>query len=190
MPTRVHPTRIPLGLIYHLGHGHTLKYLDKKKITRYIALEPNPFFHDKIREAARKAGFRPSDVDILGYGAEQTDEIIRLLGGPHQVDTVISILTLCGVPDEKGTIKRLCTHVLKPRGGQLLFYEHVLCDDKDFAFWQRVWTPLWQSIVGCCLDRPTHKWIDELDIWTTRDLSRKPDEPFHLFWHQVGRYVR
>ena len=191
-------TRVPdaytrvysLGLCIPPGHGHTLKYLDKKKVTRYIALEPNPMFHDKIREAARNAGFRPSEVDILGYGAEQTDEIIRLLGGPHRVDTIVSILTLCGVPDEKGTIKRLCTDVLKPRGGQLLFFEHVLCDDKDVAFWQRLWTPLWRSIVGCCLDRPTHKWIDELDVWTTRELSGRPNEPFHPWWHQIGRYVR
>jgi len=147
-------------------------------------------FHHKIREAARAAGFRPSAVDILGCGAEQTDEIIRLLGGPHRVDTVVSILTLCGVPDAKGTIERLCTGVLSPQGGQLLFYEHVLCDDRDHAFWQRFWTPLWQSVVGCRLDRPTHKWVDQLDVWTTRELSTKPGEPFNHHWHQVGRYVR
>jgi hypothetical protein len=174
----------------HTGHGHTLKYLDNAKVTRYIALEPNAMFHDKIRETARAAGFAPSDVDILGCGAEQTDEIIRLLGGRHQVDTIISTLTLCRIPDEKQTIERLCTDVLKPRGGQLLFYEHVLCDDKDVAFWQRVWTPLWQLVVGCYLDRPTHKWVDELDVWATRELSRKPDEPYNLWWHQIGRYVR
>jgi hypothetical protein len=146
-------------------------------------------FHDKIREAAREAGFGPSDVDILGYGAEEIHEITRLLGH-HQVDTIVSVLTLCGVPGEKETIERLCTDVLKPQGGQLLFFEHVLCDDKDVAFWQRFWTPLWQSIVGCRLDRPTHKWIDELDIWTARELSGRPNEPFHAFWHKIGRYIR
>lgn len=146
-------------------------------------------FHDKIREAAHEAGFSQSDVDILGYGVEQTDEIVRLLGY-HRVDTIVSVLTLCGVPGDKGTIERLCTDVLNPRGGQLLFYEHVLCDDKDVAFWQRFWSPFWQAIVGCRLDRPTHIWIDELDVWTTRELSGKPNQPFGLFWHQVGRYVR
>jgi len=176
-------------LTYPPGQGHTLKYLDRKKVTRYIALEPNGLFHDKIREAARNAGFGPSDVDILGYGAEQTDEITRLLGS-HRVDTILSVLTLCGVPGEKAMIERLCTDVLNPRGGQLLFYEHVLCDDKNLAFWQRIWSPLWQPLVGCRLDRPTHKWIDELDVWTTRELSGKPNEPINLFWHKVGRYVR
>ena len=106
------------------------------------------------------------------------------------MDTIVSVLTLCGVPGGKGAIERLCTDVLNPRGGQLLFYEHVLCDDKAFAFWQRIWSPFWEAIVGCRLDRPTHKWIDELDIWTTRELSGRPDEPFHAFWHQIGRYVR
>ena len=177
--------------MYHPGHGHTLKYLDKSKVTRYIALEPNALLHDKIREAAHEAGFPPSDVDILGYGAEQIDDITRLLGGPHRVDTIISVLTLCCVPDGKETIKRLCTDVLKPRGGQLLFYEHVLCDDRDVAFWQRIWTPLWQLVLGCRLDRPTHKWIDELDVWNIRELSGKPNQPSQTWWWcQVGRYVR
>jgi len=186
----IRPNAFGVVLDLGAGHGHTLKYLDKTKVTRYIALEPNGMFHDKIREAARDAGFAPSDVDILSCGAEQTDEIIRLSGGPHRIDTIVSVLTLCNVPDGKGTIKSLCTDVLKPRGGQLLFYEHVLCHDRDFAFWQRIWTPLWRSLMGCSLDRPTHKWVDEMDVWTTRELSAKPDEPLNPFWHQVGRYVR
>jgi len=186
----IRPNAFGVVLDLGAGHGHTLKYLDKTKVTRYIALEPNGMFHDKIREAARDAGFAPSDVDILSCGAEQTDEIIRLSGGPHRIDTIVSVLTLCNVPDGKGTIKSLCTDVLKSRGGQLLFYEHVLCHDRDFAFWQRIWTPLWRSLMGCSLDRPTHKWVDEMDVWTTRELSAKPDEPLNPFWHQVGRYVR
>ncbi|KAG8833709.1 hypothetical protein FRC17_010172, partial [Serendipita sp. 399] len=45
------------GVVLELGagHGHNCKYLDKRKVTKYIALEPNPYMHERIVENATKA---------------------------------------------------------------------------------------------------------------------------------------
>src|SRR5215472_13807929 len=46
-------------------------------------------------------------------------------------DTVVSTLVLCGVDDQPRALRE-ARRVLRP-GGRLLFLEHVLADDADFA---------------------------------------------------------
>lgn len=173
-----------------IGHGHNCKYLDMQTVTRYIALEPNPFMHDKIIMNATKAGFQPSQVQVIKCGAEDTDRIVKELAG-EQVDTIISILSFCGVPDAKGSLERMADRVLKP-GGMFLFYEHVRCTiSPTLVWWQSVWTQLlWGPILGCSLDKPTHIYVEELDVWETRKRWDKEGETPNLFWHQAGYYVK
>ncbi|GBE85616.1 predicted protein [Sparassis crispa] len=169
------------------GHGHTVNYLSRNKVTKYVALEPNVHMHAEIRTTATAAGFTEADgtLLILSYGAEDTGAIISALGGPNSVDTLVSILTLCSVPSPEQTINALVENVLKP-GGQLLFYEHVLSPRDDVAWWQRLWTPLWKRVFGgCCLDRPTHVWIRKMGVWHTGEVWGKEGEPEeHLFWRR------
>lgn len=122
----------------HLGHGHTVNYLDREKVTKYVALEPNPFMHAEIRKLAAAAGFTESagTLLILPYGAEDTASILSALGQTKSVDTLVSILALCSVSSPQRSIKALVEQVLKP-GGHLLFYEHVLSHRDDVAWWQR-----------------------------------------------------
>ncbi|KAF9005060.1 S-adenosyl-L-methionine-dependent methyltransferase [Cyathus striatus] len=179
-------------------HGHTVHYLQHDKVTKYVALEPNMLMHGQIREHASKAGFNESDgsLIILPYGAENTSAILSALGGA-QVDTIISILTLCSVPSPEKTINAVVRDLLHP-GGQLLFREHVLSDHPDVAWWQRFLTPLWKiPLDGCRLDRPTHIWIEKMGVgdangvwkegrvWST---DGEPDDG--LLWHRIGRYVK
>ncbi|KAF4588218.1 hypothetical protein EYR38_010185 [Pleurotus pulmonarius] len=186
------------GLVLDLGagHGHTANYLDRDKVTKYVALEPNTLMHPRIRETAKAAGFEEADgsLVILSCGAEDTESILSSVGA---VDTIVSVLTLCSVPNPELTITSLVRDALKP-GGVLLYFEHVRSPRDDVAWWQKLWTPLWQlAFGGCKLDRPTHVWIEDAlntegnRIWKEGRRWGLKDEPEeHLWWHQVGKYVK
>ncbi|KAJ7224391.1 hypothetical protein GGX14DRAFT_351499 [Mycena pura] len=188
------------------GLGHSIDYLDRTKVTAYIALEPNVLMHEAIRARATAAGLREEDgtLLILRAGAEDPEKIRALLAGagrPQQVETMLSVMTLCSIPDPQQTLQRLVREVLAPEG-RLLFYEHVLSPLADVAWWQQFWTPIWAlAFDGCCLNRPTHLWIDAMEdegvdgermsMWNERELWGKEGEPDeHLFWHRVGRFVK
>ncbi|PFH49526.1 hypothetical protein AMATHDRAFT_62979 [Amanita thiersii Skay4041] len=187
------------GVVLDLGagHGHTAFYLDHGKVTRYIALEPNTLMHPQIRENANKAGYTESDgtLLVLACGAQDTEEILSAIG--TQVDTLISVLTLCSIPEPQKTISSMANNLLKS-GGQFLFYEHVLSHRRDVARWQRIWAPFWQIVFdGCRLDRPSHLWVEEViredgeSVWNDRRVWGKEEEDEeNLFWHRTGRYVK
>ncbi|CCM00218.1 uncharacterized protein FIBRA_02246 [Fibroporia radiculosa] len=175
------------------GHGHTVNYLSLDTVTKYIALEPNQLMHAEIRARANAAGFtEESDTfQILPYGAEDVASIVSSLGRPDAVDTFISVLTLCSIPNPEDTLAALVELVLKP-GGQLLFYEHVLSPRDDVAWWQRFWTPLWSSVFdGCCLDRPTHIYVKRLDLWSSGEVwVGEGESEENMLWHQLGKFVK
>ena len=170
-----------------------MNYLDRSKVTKYIALEPNTRMHDEIRKQAAEANFTEADgtLAILPFSAEEVPQIVAALGSPPMVDTLITILTLCSIPKPKDTITELVDILLKP-GGQLLYYEHVLSPRSDVAWWQRFWTPLWRKVFdGCCLDRPTHLWVWDMGVWESKELwDKKDEEEEDLWWHQVGKFVK
>lgn len=149
--------------------------------------------HDEIRKAAEKAGYteQANTLLILPYGAEESPKILSALEKPQSVDTLIFILTVCSIPEPAATTRALVEHILKP-GGQLLMYEHVLSPRSDVAWWQRFWTPLWRVVFdGCCLDRPTHLWIQNMDAWESKQLwGKEGEDEENLWWHQVGRFVK
>ncbi|KAL1753674.1 S-adenosyl-L-methionine-dependent methyltransferase [Schizophyllum commune] len=144
------------------GHGVSALYLDRTKVTKYLAVEPNVAMHDHIRRTAASAGFAEDDgsLVVLGCGIEDVEAIRNALGGSG-ADTIISVLTLCSIPNPQSTIRTLIHDLLAP-GGTLLFYEHVLSHRADVAWWQRFWAPVWRMpFDGCRLDQPTHLWIAE-----------------------------
>ena len=129
------------------GLGHTALYLSPDRVTKYVALEPNVLMHPHIKETATQAGFfeESQTLLILSCGAEDWKSIASALGGQNQADTLISILTLCSVPQPEHTIRNLADKVLKP-GGQLLFIEHVASKRHDVRFWQWLWSPIWKVL--------------------------------------------
>ena len=189
---------------FPLGHGHTVGYLDRNKVTKYLALEPNTRMHPHIRTTANSAGFHEEDgtLVILSCGAEDVLSTLEALEATQPpADTIVSVLTLCTVPSPERTIRNLVRDVLRP-GGKFLFYEHVLSPRKDVAWWQRAWAPIWAiPFDGCRLDRPIHSWVDsvtlveddgvETSAWSERRLWGKEGESEeNLWWHQVGKFVK
>lgn len=175
-----------------LGFGHTARYLDRTKVTVYVALEPNEHMHKEIKRNANGAGFIEEDgtLLIIPHGAESSGLLTSALGGLNTVDTIISVLTLCTVPEPEKTIDVLVKDVLKP-GGKFLYYEHVRSHRKDVAWWQWFWTPLWKlAFDGCCLDRPTDQWLEKVGVWESKDLWCKDGEEENLWWHSGGKLVK
>ncbi|TRM59778.1 S-adenosyl-L-methionine-dependent methyltransferase [Schizophyllum amplum] len=185
------------------GHGHTMLYLDPAKVTKYVAVEPNADMHQHIRRKAAGAGFNEADgtLVLLGCGIEDIGTIRAALNanGPC-VDTIVSVLTLCTVPEPQRTIQALVDDILRP-GGAFLFYEHVLSHRADVAWWQQFWAPIWQiPFDGCRLDRPTHLWISEVrdskkertgSVWAAQNVWGKDGETEDtLFWHRAGNFVK
>jgi len=182
------------------GHGHTTKYLDRSRVTTYVALEPNTNMHSVLRAAANVAGYNESDESllILSCGAEDTTSILSSLptknGGP--VDTIVSILTLCSVPNVQTAIQGLAKEVLRP-GGTFLFFEHVRSKRSDIVWWQKFWSPLWGTAFGGCnLNRATDVWISEVGgegerVWKEKDIEgMKGEMEETLFRHSIGRMVK
>jgi hypothetical protein len=152
--------------------------------------------HAKLRRIASAAGYSEDagTLLILTCGAENISTILSYLPAPHPpVDTIISVLTICSIPSPQSTISALITEVLKP-GGQILFYEHVLSEREDVVWWQRFWTPLWSIFLdGCCLDRPSHRWIEDAGGWVEGEggiWGKEGETEEDLFWHRVGRLVK
>lgn len=174
------------------GHGHTATYLDRSKVTKYIALEPNARFHAEIRRIAGEGGFVEADgtLLILGTGGEDCAGIVRDVG-TGGVDTLISILSFCSVPHPDKSIRALVQNVLKP-GGQLLSYEHVDSPVKSVRFMQTVLNPGWKTCFdGCNLGRPIFEWIRRAGEWVVVDeWSLEDENPENLFYHRVGRFVK
>lgn len=179
------------------GHGHTINYLDRSCVTKYVAVEPNIHMHAELRRTASAAGYTESTgtLLILPCGAEHISTILSSLPTPlghPPIDTLISILAICSIPSPQNTILGLITEVVKP-GGQVLFYEHCLSDRKDVRWWQSFWTPLWGMVFGgCCLDRPAQRWIEDVGGWAggegAWDVNGEMEE--NLFLYRAGRFVK
>lgn len=149
--------------------------------------------HPELRKSAGARGFTEADgtLVILSCGAEDILSVLAALGKGQSVDTIVSILTLCSIPEPEQTLSSLVREVLKP-GGTLLFYEHVLSHRSDVAWWQRFWTPLWKlGFDGCRLDRPTHLWIERMEAWSHGDSwGKEGEDEENLFWHRAGKFVK
>lgn len=175
------------------GHGHTVNYLDKTRVSKYIAIEPNVLMHNEITMKANARGYTEEDgtLLILPCGAEDVATILTALDEPNSVDTLISVLTLCTIPSPEEALTALVEDILKPNG-TFLFYEHVLSPRADVAWWQRFWTPIWvYAMDGCRLDRPTHLWIERMGVWKESAVwGQQGDVEENLFWHQLGKFVK
>ncbi|KAF9476117.1 hypothetical protein BDN70DRAFT_882821 [Pholiota conissans] len=201
------------GVVLDLGagHGHTVRYLNRERVTKYIALEPNSLMHPHIRAQANNAGYHEADgtLVILSHGAQETQAIlsalalalpIELQNAPQPIDTIVSALTLCTVPDPERTVMNMVRDILKP-GGQFLMYEHVLSTRPDVAWWQHFWAPLWAlGFDGCRMDRASDILLRDLKLknengevsaWQEASMYKEEGtEEQQFFLHAVGRFTK
>ncbi len=134
-----------------------------------LLTEPDRHMRARLEQRAQelgREGFRVADA-----GAE------RLPVDDASVDTVVSTLVLCTVPDPAASLAETM-RVLRP-GGSLLFLEHVAHDDPRLFRWQQRIQPFWKWFAeGCHTTRRTEQLIRdagfEIESLTTDDLPKAP----------------
>lgn len=86
--------------------------------------------HPNLRKNALAAGFREDQFQIVQSGAEDRAKVEKLTGlGKESVDSVTSVLALCGIPGSKAVIAALYEY-LKP-GGTFYYFEHVASKEAE-----------------------------------------------------------
>jgi ubiquinone/menaquinone biosynthesis C-methylase UbiE len=134
------------GRVVEIGAGTGLNAaLYPDGIAELVLTEPDVAMR---RRLARRLQRRGREARVVDAPAE------RLPFPDASVDTVVSTLVLCTVPDPERTLREIA-RVLRA-DGQLLFIEHVraksrllaACQDYLFLPWRRF-------AAGCCCNRPT-----------------------------------
>jgi ubiquinone/menaquinone biosynthesis C-methylase UbiE len=126
------------------GTGPNLPYYPKD--IHWIGIEPNPHMHSYLQKQAKKLGL---NIDLRIGNAEWLD------AEDNSIDTVVSTLVLCSVPNIDYTLQAIL-RVLKP-GGRFLFIEHVAAPQGTVLrqVQSRI-SPIWKVIGdGCHPDRET-----------------------------------
>jgi ubiquinone/menaquinone biosynthesis C-methylase UbiE len=134
-----------MGMVLEIGAGTGLNLQHyPHDLTELVLTEPVPAMYRRLR---RRAAEKPKAVAIQATGsAIPLDDA--------SVDTVVSTLVLCTVPDMQPVLAEIA-RVLKP-GGTLLFCEHVLSQDAKLARHQKRLAPYWAAFAGGCqCDRDT-----------------------------------
>jgi ubiquinone/menaquinone biosynthesis C-methylase UbiE len=140
------------GTVLEIGPGGGVNLGFLRREVRWIGVEPNPFFHDRLRDRAA----------CLGLDAEVKLGTAEALPVPdHSVDAVLGSLVLCSVRDPAAALREV-RRVLRP-GGRFVFLEHVAADTGSaLRVAQRALCPIWSAFSdGCHPDRDTAARIAE-----------------------------
>lgn len=134
------------GRVVEIGAGTGLNaahYPDG--IDELVLIEPDAAMRQRLARRLQRHGRR---ARILDAPAE------RLPLADASVNTVVSTLVLCTVPDPERALREIA-RVLRP-DGKLLFIEHVRANSRFLAACQDYLLQPWRSFAGgCCCNRPT-----------------------------------
>jgi SAM-dependent methyltransferase len=164
----------PSGTVLEIGcgTGENLKYYAAcAGVSRVILVEPNPFMHPKLVDAARAAGLTEATMELRTGRAESLHFVPT-----GSVDVVVCTLVLCSVADPPAAVRE-ALRVLKP-GGRFLFIEHVAAEgqgQRAAAVAQRIVaaTGLWAVLGdGCCVDRRTGDVVKAAPGWADVRIVR------------------
>jgi ubiquinone/menaquinone biosynthesis C-methylase UbiE len=111
--------------------------------------------------AADKVAASAVPVDYVGTDAQ------ALPLEDATVDHVVSIMTLCSIPDAQRALAEI-RRVLRP-GGAFHFVEHGLSPVETVARWQHRLTPLQRRLFGGChINRPIDRLVARAGLELTR----------------------
>lgn len=149
------------GRVLEIGAGTGLNLRHYPEVDELVLSEPD---RGMARRLASRATGHPATPTVLESPAE------RLPFDSGSLDTVISTLVLCTVPDPAGTLAEI-RRVLRP-DGQLLFIEHVRSDKARVARWQDRLQPAWKPFaLGCHCNRDTLGMVADAG-WTVHMRQR------------------
>lgn len=135
------------------GTGANLAHLPRSGITSLLLVEPSGPMRDRLERRVRAGrSHLPEDTRIVAGSAA------RLPVADASIDTVVSTLVLCSVPDLDAAVREL-RRVLAP-GGRLLLLEHVAGHGRTRRL-QGVIDPGWRVVArGCRLVRDTRTALE------------------------------
>ena len=135
------------------GTGANLAHLPRSGITSLLLVEPSGPMRDRLERRVRAGSSHlPEDTRIVAGSAA------RLPVADASIDTVVSTLVLCSVPDLDAAVREL-RRVLTP-GGRLLLLEHVAGHGRTRRL-QGVIDPGWRVVArGCRLVRDTRTALE------------------------------
>ena len=152
------------GTVLEIGAGTGRNLAAYPAVDRLVLTEPAPTMREILDRRVVRDG---RDATVVDAGAES----LPLATG--SVDTVVSTLVLCTVPDADAALAEV-VRVLKP-DGRLIFLEHVHAPDGTaLRRWQDRFVEPWAAFaVGCRCDRDIlgairrHLSVDEVrtDRW-------------------------
>jgi SAM-dependent methyltransferase len=161
------------------GVGANLRYLSPG--STLVALEPNPHMHRRLRAAAERRGVH---LDLRERVAERT-------GLPDaSVDTVISSLVLCTVPEPAEVLAEV-RRILRP-GGTFRFVEHVAARPGTPTRWlQRVLRRPWGwTFEGCSCERDLAAAVRAAGFARVEIEPYRLHTPFITFNTQIAGIAR
>jgi ubiquinone/menaquinone biosynthesis C-methylase UbiE len=126
------------GAVLEIGGGTGANLPHYRDVDLVTVAEPDPFMRKRLSQKLADARV---PVEVSEAGAE------ALPFPDGSVDTVVSTLVLCTVPDQGSALDEI-RRVLRP-GGRLLFIEHVRAEGSA-ARWQDRLEPLWRRLFGGC----------------------------------------
>jgi ubiquinone/menaquinone biosynthesis C-methylase UbiE len=143
--------RAARGRVLEIGAGTGLNLPhypgDVEEVLLSEPLEP---MARRLEARLRRSGVRGT---VVRAGAES----LPVAGST--VDTVVSTLVLCTVPDPEAALAEI-RRVLRP-GGRLLFCEHVRSDSDRLSRWQERLARPWEAFAdGCRCDQETEELIE------------------------------
>lgn len=129
-------------------------------VSELVITEPEPAM---IRRLERRVDASHRRTTVVRAPADD----LPFEGGSF--DAVVSVLVLCGVPDQAAALREI-RRVLRP-GGELRFLEHVRDPDPAIARFQDRMNWLNRAVVCCHCNRPTDRAVVAAGF-TIRDFSR------------------
>lgn len=106
------------GSVLEIGPGAGVNLSYYPKDIDWIGVEPNPFMHKYLEEAAADRGIK--NIELYRGTAEQ------LPVKDNSIDSVVSTHVLCSVNNLDRSLQEI-QRILKP-GGSFIFLEHVAAD--------------------------------------------------------------
>jgi ubiquinone/menaquinone biosynthesis C-methylase UbiE len=129
------------GAVIEVGAGNGLNFAYyPPKVTRVLAVEPEPYLRRLAERAAMEA---PVPIEVIDGDAEQ------LPAGDATFDAAVASLVLCSVRDPVTALREM-HRVVRP-GGHLHVFEHVRADTTALARVQRILdATIWPALCGGC----------------------------------------
>ncbi|MCV7343358.1 class I SAM-dependent methyltransferase [Mycolicibacterium rhodesiae] len=158
------------------GTGLNLAYYPDT-VDELVLTEPEPAMRRKLARRVERIGGAARISDASALHLPFTDA---------SVDTVVSTLVLCTVPDPEAALREIA-RILRP-GGQLLFIEHVRSDSRFLAAYQGVMVRPWRGFAGGCVcNRPTLQLMQACGFTVTADAAVWHGMPAVVHPLAVGR---